>query len=151
VPQPSYPDLRRFCEIDGWEETTKRRRSPDHTRFRKVLEDGQVLRTKVSHGRGRVEDPALWNRIWRDQLRLGSEDEFWAALRAKQAVDRAPPAAPSPPRGPSKPGWLVNSLIFTAGLAEQEVEQMSHDAATQRWLEFCEREPALRSPRGRPG
>jgi len=138
VPQPRHSDLRRFCEVDGWEETTKGRRSPDHTRYRKVLDDGRVLRTKVSHGRGSIEDPSLWKRIWRDQLALGSEDEFWEALRAKRPVERSA-TPPAPPSGPSKPGWLVNSLIFTAGVPEEEVERLSVGEAERRWLEFCER------------
>lgn len=138
MPQPRHSDLRRFCELDGWEETTKRRRNPDHIRYRKVLDDGRVLRTKVSHGRGSIEDPGLWSRIWRDQLALDSEDEFWQALRTGRPVDRS--AAPSaPPSGPSKPGWLVNSLIFVAGIPEEEVERLSIKEAKRRWLEFCER------------
>ena len=137
MPQPRYSDLRRFCEIDGWEETTKGRRNPDHTRYRKVLDDGRVLRTRVSHGRGSIGDPALWNRIWREQLALGSEEEFWSALGSRAPVDRAP-LPDAPPSGPSKPGWLLNSLIFVAGLPEDEVERLSVDEATRRWLEFCE-------------
>lgn len=135
--QPRHSDLRRFCEVDGWEETTKRRRNPDHTRYRKLLDDGRVLWTKVSHGRGSIEDPTLWSRIWREQLGLGSEEEFWEALRTKKPVDRSSPT-PAPPSGPSKPGWLLNSLIFVAGLPEEEVERLSVEEATQRWLEFCE-------------
>ncbi len=138
MPQPRHSDLRRFCEIDSWEETTKGRRNPDHTRYRKVLDDGRVLRTKVSHGRGSIEDPALWSLIWREQLGLGSEEEFWEALRTKKPVERESPT-PAPPSGPSKPGWLLNSLIFVAGLPEKEVERLTVEEATQRWLEFCER------------
>lgn len=95
------------------------------------------LRTRVSHGRGSIDDPALWNRIWREQLALGSEEEFWNALGSRAPVDRAPPPD-APPSGPSKPGWLLNSLIFVAGLPEEEVERLSVDEATRRWLEFCE-------------
>lgn len=137
MPQPRHSDLRRFCEVDGWEETTKGRHNPDHTRYRKVLDDGRVLRTKVSHGRGSIDDPSLWKRIWRDQLALGSEDEFWETLRVKRPVDRSA-APPAPPSGPSKPGWLVNSLIFTAGLSEGEVTKLSVEEAERHWLEFCE-------------
>lgn len=137
MPQPRHSDLRRFCEVDGWEETTKSRRNPDHTRYRKLLDDGRVLRTKVSHGRDSIDDPSLWKRIWRDQLALDSEDEFWEALSAKRPVDRSA-ATPPAPTGPSKPAWLVNSLIFTAGLPEGEVAELSVKEAERRWLEFCE-------------
>jgi hypothetical protein len=138
VPQPRNSDLRRFCELDGWEETTKGARNPDHTRYRKILDDGRVLRTRVSHGRDSIEDPALWHRIWRDQLGLASEEEFWNALRSGEPIDRRPQSAMAP-SGPSKPGWLLNSLIFVAGLPEEEVERLTVEEATQRWLEFCER------------
>ena len=137
MPQPRLADLRRFCEIDGWVQTTKGRHNPDHTRYRKILDDGRVLKTKVSHGRGSIADPALWHRIWRDQLALAEEREFWEALHTGQPVDRAT-GRPPPPGGPSKPGWLVNSLIFIAGLPEQEAESLSVDEARARWLELCE-------------
>ena len=138
MPQPRHSDPRRFCELDGWEETTKGRRNPDHTRYRKVLEDGRVLRTRVSHGRGRIENPDLWSRIWRDQLALEDEGEFWEALRTKRPPDRGSAGPPSP-AGPSKPGWLVNGLIFIAALPEEEVRALSVEEAERRWLEFCER------------
>lgn len=137
MPPPRHSELRRFCELDGWEETTKGARNPDHTRYRKVLDDGRVLRTKISYGRGSIDDPALWSRIWREQLGLGNEEEFWEALRAKKPVDRRSLASAAP-TGPSKPGWLVNSLIFVAGLSESEVVALSAEEATRRWLEFRE-------------
>lgn len=139
VPQPRHSELRRFCEIDGWEETTRGRRNPDHRRYRKVLDDGRVLRTRVSHGRGSIKDPGLWGHIWREQLALGEEEEFWSALRSGEPVDRGS-QGPPPPSAPSKPGWLVNSLVFVADLPEEEVARLSVDEATQRWLEFCEQQ-----------
>ncbi len=138
MPQPRHADLHRFCEIDGWEKTTKGRRNPDHIRYRKILDDGRVLRTKVSHGHGSIGDSALWHRIWREQLALGGEQEFWDALRTGQPVNRAS-RTPPPPSGPSKPGWLLNSLIFIAGVPEHEVEGLSVEEAETRWLQFCER------------
>lgn len=134
MPQPRHSDLKRFCQIEDWEEVTSGRRSPDHTRFRKVLDDGTVLRTKVSHGRGSIDDPSLWRHIWRDQLGLESEDDFWNAINSGDPPDRFP-ATPEPPAGPSKPAWLENSLIFIAGVPEEEVAQMTEDEATKRWME----------------
>lgn len=146
MPQPRYSDLRRFCEIDGWEEVTKGRRAPDHTRYRKILDDGRILRTKVSHGRGSIEDPSLWKRIWRDQLGLENEGQFWEALSTRKPVARGP-SRPGPPAGPSKPGWLVNSLIFVVGLSDEEVSAMSEEDAHRRWLKAARRGGGRGEPR----
>ena len=130
MPPPKFADLRRFCEIDGWEELQGARGGTgDHRRFRKVLGDGTILRTRVSHGSGEIADPGLWRRIWREQLGLESEDEFWQALRSGRSVDRGgEPAAP--PAGPSTPGWVVAGLI-RAGRTEEEIRSLGADAATQ--------------------
>lgn len=134
MPQPQHSDLHRFCEIDGWEEITSGRRNPDHARYRKVLANGEVLRTRVSHGRGAIEDPSLWRHIWRDQLGLESEEEFWEVLSSRTPVERS---AAQGPQGPSKPAWLENQLIYTAGIPESEVAAMSEEEAFARWNEFC--------------
>ena len=112
----------------------------DHTRYRKTLPNGEILRTRVLHGQGDIDDPRLWNRIWRRQLKLGSEDEFWEALRTRKPVDREPAEAESqPPAGESKPGWLVNGLISAAGLDPYEVAGMTQEEALGRWIQHCER------------
>ncbi len=131
VPQPRYADLRRFCEIDAWEELTGASgRTGDHRRYRKILPNGAILRTKVSHGSGLIEDPDLWHRIWRDQLGLESEHQFWDALRARRPVPRGE-AEPEPPTGPSIPAWAVAGLL-REGVAEEEIRGLSSDDAQRR-------------------
>ena len=79
MPPPSFDDLRRFVEIDTWEELERvRGGAGDHRRYRKVLADGTILRTRVSHGSGEIGDAGLWKRIWRDQLGL----DAWLRDRA---------------------------------------------------------------------
>jgi hypothetical protein len=131
VPVPDKKDLRRFCELDGWEQTEASR--PDHDRYRKTLENGDILRTRVSHGRGPAcDDPALWNRIWRHQLALASEAEFWEVLRTRRPADRgAPPAAP---QQPGMPAWLFEFLVNVIGLPENDVLNMTEDEAMQRYM-----------------
>jgi hypothetical protein len=120
---PSFADLRRFCEIDGWEELGRvRGGTGDHRRYRKVLDDGTILRTRVSHG-GEIADPGLWTRIWRDQLGLESEDAFWRALRDGRPADRGEPTVGLPP-GPSIPGWVVVGLL-RAGRTEVEIRSLT--------------------------
>lgn len=87
--QPSWDDIRRFCEVEGWEAThqTRGRRRRDHDRYRLKLPDGRILRTRASHGRGRIGDPALITRILRHQLEV-SEREFWEAVDEGRAPNR---------------------------------------------------------------
>ena len=130
MPPPSFADLRRFCEIDGWEEVHRvRGGAGDGRRYRKLLADGTILRTRVSHETGEIGDPGLWVRIWRDQLGLESEDAFWHALRTGQPVDRGESPA-TPPAGPSIPGWVVAGLVH-AGRTESEIRELTADEATR--------------------
>jgi hypothetical protein len=135
LPQPKFSDIRRFCQIDGWEEKEGASgKRGDHFRYRKVLEDGRILRTKTSHSDDEIGDPGLWRRIWRDQLVLESEDQFWEALASGDPVDRAE-STPTP-AGPSLPGWLVDSLIRKVGIAPEEVARMTEQEARDRLNEF---------------
>jgi hypothetical protein len=65
---PSWKDLRRFCETDGWE-LFKR---TDHDFFRKRMPDGALKITKVSRGSGEI-GPQLWRSILRKQLQVTQE------------------------------------------------------------------------------
>lgn len=135
MPQPKFSDLRRFCQIDGWEEMRGASgKRGDHFRYRKVLEDGRILRTKASHSDAEIGDPSLWRRIWRDQLALASEAQFWEALKSGEPVDRAE-FAPAP-AGPSLPGWLVENLIRKVGMPPEQVAQMTEQEALDRLNEF---------------
>jgi hypothetical protein len=135
VPIPDKKDVKRFCELDGWEETEAE--SPDHHRYRKRLDDGTVLRTKVSHGRGPIcRAPQLWTKVWRHQLGLESEDEFWAVLKTRKPAPRGAPEEPPPE--PQMPAWLFETLVFTFGVGEDEVRALSEQEALARYLKLCE-------------
>jgi hypothetical protein len=135
LPVPDKKDLRRFCEIDGWEETEAT--SPDHHRYRKRLPDGSVLRTKVSLGRGPiVRNPGLWTNIWRHQLGLESEDEFWEVFRSGEPAPRGE-AATEPPE-PQMEAWLFEALVFSFNVDEDKVRAMDADEALALHLQLCE-------------
>jgi hypothetical protein len=132
VPIPDKRDLRRFCEIDGWEETEATR--PDHHRSRKRLDDGRVLRTKVSHGRGPAcNDPGLWVHIWRHQLALDTEQEFWDVLSSGKPSQRGEPEPP--PAKPQMEAWLYEYLLYRMGMSEAEILALREDEALTRYLE----------------
>lgn len=131
--------MKDFVRIDGWEEIAR----TDHHRYVKRLPDGNLLRTRVSFGRGPAfSDPALWARVWRHQLDLRSEDEFWKALRTGDPVDRTPPQAVAPPDQPTKPLWLVEFLTNVVGLPLDEVLAMPEEEAMARYLERIGPQPA---------
>lgn len=67
---PKWTELRRYCERDGWELY----KDTDHYYYRKVLEDGSVLRTKVSKGGGEIRYH-LWREILSKQL-CTTQEEF---------------------------------------------------------------------------
>lgn len=96
MPQPTFRDLKKFCENDGWD----LRKKADHWRYTKTLADGRTLRTKVSFGSGELGDPGLFAAILREQLDV-SEAEFWRVVREGGPARRTPrtPAAPSAASG----------------------------------------------------
>lgn len=131
MPPPSFDDLRRFVEIDAWEELERAQGGTgNHHRYRKVLVDGTILRTRVSHGCREIGDAGLWKRIWHDQLELENEDVFWQSSRDRKPVDRGDAAHPSP-SSPSIPAWVVTGLL-RSGVLEADIAAL--DAADAQHL-----------------
>lgn len=121
--------MKTFVEHDGWTEEPNlargRARASDHWRYRKDLPDGTSLRTKVSHSLRDEIGIDLFKHILRDQLRV-TEDRFWEVVRGGATeVSEAPP-----PQAATIPGWLVQRLILTVGLREDEVRAMTVDEGT---------------------
>lgn len=145
MPQPRFSDIRRFCQIDGWEELGRvRGGTGDHWRYRKILPDGTVLRTKASHSNEQIADPHLWQRIWRDQLGLEREEQFWEALRSGDPVPRTG-QTPSRPSGASIPAWIVQGLL-RAGMREEEIRVLEAGEAQRRLEDFWSRPEGRASP-----
>jgi hypothetical protein len=130
---PTFRDLKTYLDRDGgWEEIPNlargRRRVGDHWRYRKTLPDGTVLRTKVSHALADEIGPDLFSHILRDQLHATMEN--FDDVLAGRASDEA---AASDGRPEPMPGWLVARLLYTVGVPEDEVRQMTIDEARARW------------------
>ena len=62
---PTWKDLKRFCENDGWELY----KNTDHFFFRKRNTDGSIRLTKVSRGSDDIH-AAMWQNILKKQLRV---------------------------------------------------------------------------------
>jgi len=65
---PSWRELKRFCERDGWELY----KNTDHYYYRKDDGDGTPRFTKVSKGSGEIHK-GLWKNILNRQLRVSIE------------------------------------------------------------------------------
>lgn len=130
---PTFRDLKTYLERDGdWEEIPNlargRRRVGDHWRYRKTLPDGTVLRTKVSHALGEEIGADLFSHILRDQLRTTME-HFRDVLAGRATNEEAA----SEDRPEPIPGWLVTRLLYTVGLPEGDMRQMTAEEARARW------------------
>lgn len=65
---PSWKELKRFCERDGWELY----KATDHYFYRKLDAAGNIRHTKVSMGAGEIYGN-LWNEILKKQLQVTIE------------------------------------------------------------------------------
>ena len=65
---PTWRELKRFCESDKW----NLYKDTDHYYFRKIDEEGNIKRTKVSKGTGDIHKN-LWNEILKKQLQVTKE------------------------------------------------------------------------------
>ena len=62
---PTWKELRRFCEKDGW----VLYKSTDHYYYRKFMSDGTFKRTKISYGSKKIPG-FLWKNILKKQLQV---------------------------------------------------------------------------------
>jgi hypothetical protein len=133
----TFRDLRTYVTNDGWTEERNvargRRRTGDHRRYFRDLPDGTRLRTKVSHDEHAEIGADLFHRILRDQLRV-TEESFWGVVHGTASAEPEPTTEVEP-----VPGWLVTRLIFTVGLAEEDVARMTAEEARAAWLEYKSR------------
>ena len=91
MPPPRWGEIRDFCRKQGYSETRT-----DHFYYLKVLADRSTSGTMVSMGvDGEPVPDQMWTRVWRRQLLLASEDEFWRGL-AGEPVRYAIPPLPEP-------------------------------------------------------
>ena len=72
---PKFKDLKKYCDKNGW----VLMRNTDHWYYEKVLIDGTVLRTKVSHATHKEIPAQLWQLILTKQLQI-TNSEFWANI-----------------------------------------------------------------------
>lgn len=91
MPRPRWGQVRQFCQVQGYSETRT-----THYYYTKIVAEMVLSRTLVSFGADAEQaPPEMWKKVWHEQLRLLSEDEFWRGL-AGNPVAYAIPPAPEP-------------------------------------------------------
>ncbi len=121
--RPTWGQVRRFCERQGFRQSTT-----DHDFYDKVLPDGSTAGTKISFGVAETETvpSSLWSRMWKRQLRLRSENEFWRGLDGELIIFDIPTTAePAEPL----PDYLARHLREDRHLPEEEIAALSRPEA----------------------
>jgi hypothetical protein len=134
---PTYAQLRKFVEVEGWEDKDKAsgKHTGDHHRYVLTMPVGDRLMTRISHGSGQLGDRDLFAHVLRDQLQV-TEEQFWAAVDDGVRPQRPHPEA-AVPDGPSIDAKLARNLVVKVGLSPTDMAGMTQDQAVdiwQRWL-----------------
>lgn len=136
---PTFAELRRFVEVEGWQTSDGARpgRVGDHFRYTFTTPTGERLYTRISHGRGQLRDPDLFAHILRTQLQISAES-FWAAVDHGVVPDRPRPST-LPANEPSLDAKLARNLITKVGVHPSELVGMTQADAVVLWNEWLAR------------
>ncbi len=109
---PRWGQVRQFCEIQGY-----RKSETDHTHYSMPLPDRTTSGTMISHGKdGQTIAAPTWQRVWKHQLRLVSEEEFWKGLRGERVqYDVSPMPEVSQPLPDYLQRFLRDKLHYDGG------------------------------------
>lgn len=137
---PTNAELRTFVDNEGWQDKDKKsgRKTGDHHRYTLVLATGDVLYTRISHGSGGVDDPALFAEILRNQLKV-TKEQFWACVKDGTLPPR-PCAAPAPPAN-AIDAKLARNLLRKVGLTSADLAGLDQARAVEVWQRYLAGEP----------
>jgi hypothetical protein len=136
---PTWGELEKFLGVDKWTQLAPGSRggsSEDHVFFEKVLPDGRLLQTHISHSRRGRPSAGRFAAILRYQLEV-SREQFWTALRNGEPVDR--PAVLEEPELVEHEAWVVAVLARELHMTAAQIAALSVDDAKQRVLDHWSR------------
>jgi hypothetical protein len=122
---PTWGDVENFLGADGWTQTRPGQRGgrrQSHIFYEKLLPDGRVLQTHISHDRGATISAGRFGSILREQLEV-SRREFWDAIRSGNPVARPVPVDEEKP--PEHEAWVIRVLVENLHMTAEEIEGLS--------------------------
>jgi hypothetical protein len=127
---PSWADIEKFLGVDGWRQIPAGERGgrrQAHIFFEKLLSDGRLLQTHISHDRSKKISPGRFGTILREQLEVSRAD-FWEAIRSGEPVAR--------PVGTEEAtvehdAWVVAVLVGELHMSAEELEGLSEEEAVR--------------------
>ena len=120
----------RFCQIEGWIDVTSATGAPvrHHQTFELVLDDGSILRTRISRPVDRTSfSRSMWSHILRCQLAV-SADEFWACVQQSGVPTRSAVSQPDPR---ALPLYVMNELITRLGMQPEAAAALTPAEAAE--------------------
>ncbi len=133
---PTYKEIRKFVEVEGWvnKDSASKKKTGNHFRFTFVTLDGQSLYIFISHGRGQIQDPKLFAHILRSELKV-SANQFW------DAVDHGNIPIRSRQSGNSSmiEYKLMSKLLKIAGVSPSKLERISQVEAEKLWSQWLKK------------
>ena len=135
---PTYKEIRKFVEVEGWvnKDSASKKKTGNHFRFTFITPDGQSLYIFISHGRGQIQDPKLFTHILRSELKV-SANQFW------EAVDHGVIPRRSSQSGSSSmiEFKLMRKLLTIAGVSPSKLERISQVEAEKLWSQWLKKHP----------
>lgn len=125
---PTWGDLRRFLSADRWREIPTGERGGRRSRhifFEKVLQDGRVLGTHISHADDKTVPPGRFGEILRSQLAVTLE-QFWECIRTGSSAVRPVELDPRPLEHPL---WVIRVLTDRLHMTADQIADLSADTA----------------------
>lgn len=126
---PPWGDVEDFLAADGWRAVQSGERSGSrrrHVFYEKVLDDGRVLQTHVSHSRQKRMSPGRFSALLRHDLEV-SKDEFWACVRSGEPVDR--PADLDEAVTVEHDAWVAAVLVGELHMLPDDIARLSRKEA----------------------
>jgi len=139
APAPTWGEIEAFVKIDGWRSLSGRERGGPrkrHAFWEKVLPDGRVLQTHVSHSADKRPGARAFSLILSTQLEV-SREAFREALQSGEPVDRPVPVEKD--EAIEHEAWVVEVLANNLHMPADEIQELSVEEAKQRVKDYWSR------------
>jgi hypothetical protein len=128
---PSWADVEQFLDVDGWRQIPAGERGgrrQSHIFFEKLLPDGRLLQTHISHDRSKAISPGRFGTILREQLEVSRAD-FWEAIRSGEPVAR--PVDTDDDATIEHDSWVIAVLVGELHMSAEQIEALSEQEAVE--------------------